>query len=151
MSLTNTILQTPPINSTGNRTVYNVTQADLQAGGAFTTVDIILDNFPAGAILTSSRIKHLTAVVGASVSASTARLFFGASASLTAVGSGALDVFAAPGTTDGTHSITSTTQVAGDTESPNQLVMRVTTTGANLSVVTAGAIEAVANVTEVGF
>ena len=151
MSLTNNLINKPQISSDGQHREYIVTQADLIAGGAFTTVDIILETFPAGAYLDESRIKHLVSVAGTSITAATARLYFGPSGGLTAVGSGALDVFQAPGTTDGTHSISSTTKIAGDVEDPNLLVMRVTTTGGNLSAVTAGKIEAVASLAQVGF
>ena len=114
MSLVNNLLSAPQISADQGRRTYHVKLADLQAGGAFTTVDIVLDNFPAGSVIEASRIKHLTSVAGTSFSAATARLFFGPAGSETALGSGALDVFAAPGTTDGTHSISQVTPIAGD-------------------------------------
>lgn len=152
MSLTNTLLTPPIVSSDGHRRKYIVNEMELQQGGAFTTVDIILETFPAGAIIESDRIKHLESVEGAGpITASTARLYFGKSGSLSALGAGALDVFAAPGSTDGTHSISGVTPVSGDVEDENLLVMRVTTTGGNLSGVTAGIIQAIVNVTNLTF
>lgn len=148
MSLTNSMIVGPLMNSNGVRPKYSVSLGDLIAGGAFATVDIILARFPAGAMLQRSRIKHEESVDGTAFSASTARLYFGKSGSLGALGAGALDVFAATGSTDGTHSITSTTQVAGDLEDENLLVMRVTSTGGNLEAATAGIISAVADVAD---
>lgn len=136
------------MNSRGVRPKYSVRLGDLIAGGAFTTMDVILARFPAGAMLQRSRIKHSESVAGTSFSAATARLYFGPSGGLNALGAGALDVFAATGSTDGTHSITSTTQVAGDLEDENLLVMRVTSTGGNLAAATAGIIDAVADVAD---
>ncbi len=138
MSLVNSAINPNAISSASQKAKWRVTTADIAAGGAFTTVDINLASLPAGAIHLASRIKHSAAVVGPSISASTARLYF----NTTALGSGALDIFAAPGTTDGTHLITSITNVAGSTAAANVVMMRVTSTGANLSVATAGAVDA---------
>ncbi len=139
MSLVNTNSQKGPLVSASFKDKYTVALADIVAGGAFTTVDINLDTLPAGAIHLASRIKHSAALVGPSISAGTARLYFNA----TALGSGALDIFQAPGTTEATHDITSVTPVAGSIASTgNILMMRVTSTGANLSVATAGSIDA---------
>lgn len=146
MSLVNSAVSAASITA-GQKRKYTVAVADLVAGGAFTTVDINLDTLPAGSVHLASRIKHTASVVGPSISASTARLYFNA----VALGAGALDVFAAPGTTDGTHSITSVTPVAGDTEATNVFMMRVTSTGANLSVATAGSIDAAIEYAVVGF
>lgn len=138
MSLVNTALPQYGVSAGGKRK-YTVALSDIVAGGAFTTVDINLDTLPPGAIHLASRIKHSASVAGPSISAATARLYFNA----VALGSGALDVFQAPGTTDGTHAITSVTPVAGSIASTgNVLMMRVTSTGANLSVATAGSIDA---------
>jgi hypothetical protein len=144
MSLTINALQPLGAISTSGypKRYYVVDYKDLQAGGAFTTVDIILDTFPPATDLVTSRIKHTTSVAGTSFSASTARIAYGASGALTLAGTGALDVFAAVGTTEGTHSINQTTIVPGDTEASNLLVMRVTSTGGNLSAATAGEIHA---------
>ena len=133
-----------PVSKSGHLVKrYTVTQADIIALGAFTTGDIILDVLPAGSVIITSRIKHSTSVAGAAgpISAATARLMFGA----TALGAGAIDVYAAVSTTDST-SVTGLTPVA----SPNalsattNLVMRVTQTGATtgLSDATAGSIDA---------
>lgn len=137
MSLTNPIINQPSISASQKRK-YTVTAADIAAGGAFTTVDITLDTLPAGSVLFANRIKHSVAVAGTGFSASTARLVFGT----TSLGAGALNVFQAPGTTDGTHSIAGTTPVAGDMEDATTLKMTVTSTGGNLSAATAGSIDA---------
>lgn len=151
MSLVNNLLNpVPTVSADQGERVYKVTAADLINGGAFTTVDIVLDNYPAGATLMTSRIRPLVAVTGTSITASTARLYFGKAGSETAVGSGAVDAFQTIGTVEGTNEIASTTPVAGDGWAANRLLMRVTTTGGNLSAVTTGSIEAAANVAEGG-
>ncbi len=139
MSLVTTVLDEGRVTqSIGNPRKYTVTTADLVAGGAFTTVDINLDNLPAGAVVLAARVKHSEAVVGASISASTARIYFNANA----LGAGTLDIFAAPGSTPATHYITDVTgNGAGKFDDVNVLMLRVTTTGANLSVITAGNVE----------
>jgi hypothetical protein len=148
MSLTNTALQ-KPITSTRLGRKYIVGQADIAAGGAFTTVDILLDTLPAGAIIEYDKIKHTVAVAGAAgpISAATARLKLVTRATspiTTQLGAGALNVFLAPGVLDGTSSITGVTAVAGDAEALNDLYMTVTETGATtgLSDVTAGEVHA---------
>lgn len=153
MSLVNNLLHPiQPVNAQQDHKVYQIKTDDLVAGGAFTTVDIVLENYPAGAMLRFSRIKPVQSIAGAGpITAATARLFFGKAGSEAAVGSGAVDAFAAVGTTEGTSDITSTTAVAGDGYNANRLIARITTTGGNLSGVTAGAIEAVADVAELGF
>lgn len=146
MSLINTLLAVPTVTDEtgGYLKKYTVSAAEIAKLGAFTTGDIILDVFPAGSIVMLDRIKHSVAVAGAAgpITASTARLMFGA----TALGAGALDVYAAIGTADATNAITGVTPVV----SPNalnattNLVMRITETGATtgLSDVTAGSIDA---------
>lgn len=146
MSLTVDLSPPPVANLYGNRKKYIVNAAMLVQGGAFTTMDIVLDTFPAGAIMLMNTIKHTTPVAGTSFSASTARLFWEVDGSLTALGAGALDVFAAVGTTDGTHSITGVTPLNGNVDGTSKLVMRVTTTGGNLAATTAGVIIAVVDV-----
>lgn len=148
MSLTLTPTLTPSINANGHKE-YVVTAAIIAQGGAFTTVDIVLDRLPPGAYVTADRIWHTTSVAGAAgpISASTARLKLvteAASPITTQLGSGALDVYAATGVLDGTSSITGVTAVAGDRENYTKLVMTVTQTGATtgLSDVTAGEIHA---------
>lgn len=148
MSLTNTLVA-KPITSTNRRREYVVDATEIARGAAFTTVDIVLDRLPPGAIIYSNRIWHTTAVAGATgpISASTARLKLvteAASPISTSLGAGALDVFAAPGVLDGTSSITGVTPVAGDKENYTKLVMTVTETGGTtgLSNVTAGEIHA---------
>lgn len=147
MSLTNSSLQpNGAVSQSGYpKRYYVVDYKDLQAGGAFGTVDIVLDTFPPGTDLVTSAIKHTVSVAGTSFSASTARLFYGAAGALTAAGTGALDAFAAPSGTEGTGNIHQTTIVPGDTELNNTLVMRVTSTGGNLSAATAGEIHAAAS------
>lgn len=143
MSLANFALNQPVSNAVaGNPRKFTATTADIVAGGAFTTVDVKW-NLPEGAVLNSARIKHSEAVAGATgpIMTSTARLFFNG----TALGSGTLDVFAAPGSTAGTHYITDITgNGAGKVDDVNVLLMRITETGATtgLSDVTAGSIDA---------
>lgn len=144
MSLVNNLSNVPTVTDEtgGYLKKYSVVLADLKLGGAFTTVDIVLDTFPAGSIIQFSRVKHSVAVAGTSFSASTARIYFGT----TAMGSGTLDVFAAPGTTDGTHAITDITGAISPSalDATTNLIMRVTSTGGNLSAATAGQIDAYA-------
>jgi hypothetical protein len=147
MSLVNSIKNkvTAISPAVGQHKKYTVTLADIQALGAFTTGDIILDVLPPGAIVLTSRIKHSVPIAGAAgpISAATARLMFGA----TALAAGAIDVYAATTTTDST-SITGLTNVisptALDGTSTTNLVMRITQTGATtgFSDVTAGSIDA---------
>lgn len=149
MSLTNTLVRDAIIN-TNRRKEYIVPFTEINDGGAFTTVDIVLEVFPAGFIHEASRIWHEVAVAGAAgpITAATARLKLVTAATSpvsTNLGAGALDVYAAPGVLDGTSSITSVTKVAGDLEATTSLIMTVTETGATtgLSDVTAGEIHAV--------
>ena len=137
MSLTNTVLSRPSTGVSYTRK-YTVGLQDLIAGGAFTTVDIKLDDLPSGAIVIASRVKHSASVAGTSFSASTARLKFNG----TSMGAGALDVFAAPGTTVGTHEVTNVTPVVGLVSGVTPVYMTVTSTGGNLSATTAGSIDA---------
>lgn len=140
MALTNTLIQAGPIiDKSSHRREYVITTADLAALGAFTTGTITLENLPAGAVVLAARWKHSAAVVGASVSASTARMVFNGNN----LGAGALDIFAAPGSTPATHYITDVTgNGAGKIDDVNALTMALTTTGANFSVVTAGEVHA---------
>ncbi len=139
MTLTPTL--TRPATSPYGKRMYTVGVNEIKQGGAFTSTVLTLESLPAGSVHLASRIKHTAALVGPSISAGTARLSFNG----TALGAGALDIFAAPGTTDGTHSITSITPVVGDAEAANPLVMTITSTGANLNVATAGEIVASIN------
>lgn len=124
----------------GNPREYVVDAAKIAEGGAFTTTDINLADLPAGAVVNATRVKHSESVTDGDVgtiSAATARVYFNANA----MGSGTLDVFAAPGSTPGTHYITDVTgSGAGKIDDVNVLMLRVTTTGANLSTVTTGKI-----------
>lgn len=109
MSLTNNLINKPTINAYG-RKIYKVKLADLVKGGAFTTVDILLDTFPGGTVFGSSNIKHTVAVAGTSFSAATARLKVvtaAASPITTYLTPSALDAFAAVGVLDGTSSVPS--------------------------------------------
>lgn len=145
MSLVNNIKGIPTISNAagGQRKKYTVSLADIQGLGAFTTGDVIIDVLPPGSIVTTSRIKHSASVAGAAgpISAATARLMFGA----TALGAGAIDVYAAPSTTDST-SVTGLTNVISPSAlgSNTNLVMRITQTGATTGFtdVTAGSIDA---------
>lgn len=83
----------------------------------------------------ASRLKHTTAV-GIATSLS-ARGYFNA----VDLGAGALDVFAAVGTTEGTHYITDVTPRLGLTSGTNALQVKFTNGGANMSTVTAGSID----------
>lgn len=134
MALTNTLIA-PPTTGTGYRRKYTVSASEIAALGAFTTGIVTLDTLPAGAIVTGARIKHSVAVnVATSLSA---RLYF-----VTDLGAGALDVFAAPGTTIGTHEITDVTPRVGLISGTNLLQMKFTNGGGNLSTVTAGSVDA---------
>lgn len=135
MALTNTLSAKPIVSPTAGRLKYTVSAAEMVALGAFTTGIINLDTLPAGAIVTSARIKHSTAV-GIATSLS-ARLYF-----TTDLGAGALDVFAAVGTTIGTHEITDVTPRVGLISGTNLLQMKFTNGGANMSTITAGSIDA---------
>lgn len=110
MSLTNSLINpTVSMNSYG-RKKYVVTKEDIAKGGAFTTVDILLDTFPAGTIFGTSAIKHTVAVAGAAgpITAATARLkvITGAASPITTyLTPSALDAFAAVGVLDGTSSV----------------------------------------------
>lgn len=135
MALTNTLIAPPTVSGTGFRKKYTVSAAEMAALGAFTTGIINLATLPAGTILRSARIKHSTAVnIATSLSA---RLYF-----TTDLGAGALDVFAAPGTTIGTHEITDVTPRVGLISGTNLLQMKFTNGGANLSTVTVGSVDA---------
>lgn len=142
MSLVNNLLNVPTVTDEtgGYLKKYTVGLSDLKKGGAFTTVDIILDVMPAGSVVLLSRVKDSTAVAGTSFSAATARLYFGA----TALGSGTLDVFDAVGTADGTDAITDITGAVSPSalDATTNLIMRVTSTGGNLSATTSGSIDA---------
>ncbi len=144
MSLINNLAAVPTVTDETGGFIpkYTVSAAEIAKLGAFTTGDIILDTFPAGSVVLMSRVKDSVAVAGTSFSAATARLYFGA----TALGSGTLNVFDAVGTADGTDAITDITGAV----SPNaltaetNLIMRITSTGGNLSAATAGSIDAYA-------
>lgn len=134
MALTLPLATTPGVNIYGSRLKYTVSAAQMAALGAFTTGTITLDNLPAGVILWSARIKHSTAVnIATSLSA---RLYMG-----TDLGAGALDVFAAVGTTVGTHEITDVTPRVGLISGTNALLLKFTNGGGNMSTITAGSID----------
>lgn len=140
MALTNTLIATPSVSATSGRLKYTVSAAEMAALGAFTTGIITLDTLPAGAVVTMARIKHSTAVnIATSLSA---RLYF-----TTDLGSGALDVFAAVGTTIGTHEITDVTPRVGLISGTNLLQMKFTNGGGNLSTITVGSVDCWINYT----
>lgn len=135
MALTNTLIATPSVSGSGNRRKYTVSAAEMAALGAFTTGIITLATLPAGTVLNMARIKHSTAVnIATSLSA---RLYF-----TTDLGAGALDVFAAVGTTVGTHEIIDVTPRVGLISGTNLLQMKFTNGGANMSTITVGSIDA---------
>lgn len=121
-------------------TKYTVPLADLKGIGAATSGTIILDTLPAGTIVTHVLMKPTTALAGPSVTAATARVV------TTAVGSGtavlnfgtAYDVFQATGA--GVRDFDGASQFIGTTADA-ELRLKVTSTGANLSVLTAGQID----------
>lgn len=134
MALTNTLQAKPAGDQYGSGLKYTISAAEIAALGAFTTGDIILATLPAGTILTLARIKHSVAVnIATSLSA---RLYF-----TTDLGGAALDVFAAPGTTLDTHEKTDVTPRKGLISGTNNLLIKFTNGGANLSTVTAGSID----------
>lgn len=134
MALINPLIATPKVNQSGTRTQYTISAAEMAALGAFTTGQITLATLPAGVILNWARLKHSVAVnIATSLSA---RLYFN-----TDLGSGALDVFAAPGTTVGTHEITDVTPRVGLISGTNALLLKFTNGGANMSTITAGSID----------
>ncbi len=112
---------------------YNITLADLQALGAATSGVITLVTLPAGSILSDVLVKHKTALAGPSLSAATARA--------TTAGKNwgtAYDVFqAASGTAFDYDDESQVVSFTTDTD----LRLSVTTTGANLSALTAGEID----------
>lgn len=134
MALINPLVAKPSYSGIGNRLKYTVSAAEMAALGAFTTGQITLATLPAGTILNRARIKHSTAVnIATSLSA---RLYF-----TTDLGSGALDVFAAVGTTVGTHEITDVTPRVGLISGTNDLLLKFTNGGGNMSTITAGSID----------
>lgn len=113
---------------------YTVTAAQIAAIGAATSGNVYIDTVPAGSLVGPVFWKHNTAVVGASVSAATARV----TTTNNNYGSGALDVFAAPSATGYILDVTPKMESYGAATVIN---LAMTTTGANASVVTAGSID----------
>lgn len=118
---------------------FTVTQADIAALGAFLTGDVILEKLPARALILRTFVKHSTSVAGPSIATCTAQV-------TTATGNrgGALDVFAAPSATayDVFLNITATAKEANITGT-TPVLLHFITTGANLSVATAGQVDVV--------
>lgn len=112
---------------------FSVTTAQLAAIGAATSGDILLTTLPAKSAVLTTLVKHSEAVVGASVSASTARVI----TANTNYGT-AFNIFQAPGATVSDFYATPKIENYATTTALN---LHVTTTGANLSVVTAGAVD----------
>ncbi len=123
----------------GNGNVYSVTLADLIAIGAATSGNIILDNLPAGAIVTLGRVKHTQAVAGAGpVTAATVRI----ATANNSYGSAAFNIFQAVGdTTMQNFGTTTVTPVAENWAAVTPIYATVTLTGGNASDLTAGAFK----------
>ncbi len=129
----------------GQAVRYDISTSDLVALGAFTTGKIQLDVIPAGAVMQVGRVKHSQAVVGPSISAATVRVVTAASTDTTSIvnsfGSAALDIFQAVSdtamTTFGTTTVTPVSEAFGGT---SVLQASFVFTGANASVITAGAL-----------
>ena len=123
----------------GQGAVYNITLADLQAIGATTSGNIILDNLPAGAIVHLGKIKHSVALVGAGpVTAATVRV----ATANNNYGAAAFDVFQA--VSDTARQIfgpAATTPVAENENAVTPIYATVTLTGGNASGLTAGRIQ----------
>lgn len=137
MALTNSLaIGGVGIDLYGTCKKYTINLADIVALGAFTTGTINLDTLPAGAVVQAWRIKHSQAVAGPSISAATAQVVtpnnsFGA----------AFDVFQAVSTTAlQTGSNAATITPAENFAATTNLQLALTSTGANLSVATAGKI-----------
>ncbi len=122
-----------------------VSLADLQGLGAFTTGDLIIHTCNPGQVTLWTLVKHRVAIAGTGpISAATARVFSQPlsstqSASVTNTYGTAFDVYQAVADTtfdfDGTHPAV---EAMG---AQSQLILRVTTTGGNLSAITAGTID----------
>jgi hypothetical protein len=115
---------------------YTVKLADIVALGAFTSGDVTLTNLPANSVVLFSLVKHSTAVAGPSISAATAQLITGNNSFGTA-----FNVFQAVSTSarDQFINVTATSKENFAVVTP--LMLHLTSTGANLSAVTAGQID----------
>ena len=118
----------PSISTGYPRKKYVVDFTALKRAGAVSTVDVILDAPPAGSDYVRSRIKHTVALAGTALTTATARLQWVNTAGTNNLGTGALTVSGAPGTTDGTHSISDITSIVGDYDDAQSIRMTVTTT-----------------------
>ena len=115
---------------------YSITLADLVALGAATSGTITLEAaLPAGSVITNTLVKPTTALAGPSLSAATARV---TTTSPTKTFGTAYDVFQAVG--DTVHSYDGASQFTGIAATP-ALLLSMTSTGANFSALTAGAID----------
>jgi hypothetical protein len=124
---------------------YRIGLSDLVGLGAFTTGDLILHTCEPGQVTLWTLVKHRTAIAGAGpVTAATARVLSeplnsAANAAATNTYGTAFDVFQAVSDTafdfDGTHPAV---EAMG---AQSQIILRVTTTGGNLSALTAGVID----------
>lgn len=123
----------------GQGMVYNVSLADLIGIGANTSGDIILDNLPAGAIVTLGRVKHTQAVVGAGpVTAATVRI----ATANNSYGSAAFNIFqAVADATMQNFGTVTVTPVAENWAAVTPIYATVTLTGGNASGLTAGAFK----------
>lgn len=113
---------------------FTVTKAQIVALGAATSGNVTIATLPAKAVILNTTLKHTVAVAGPSVSAATARI--------TTAGHNygtAFDVFQAVGNT-----VLDFDEAANSENFAAVTPVRVsfTSTGANLSVVTAGSVDA---------
>lgn len=106
---TSNLINIPSVSQTGFRKKYSITLADITknvAAGSTTTGDVVLEQFPAGTMITSIRWKHNTALAsGVGSSTFNCRPFFPAGG--TGLGAGVLTLMTtgttvAVGTTEAT-------------------------------------------------
>jgi hypothetical protein len=125
---------------------YNILLSDIAGLGAVLQGNLLIDTLPAGSVIQYIRIKHTTSVAGPAITACTAQV----ATSNVAYGT-AFDVFQAVSNTAFatvvTPSVASPFQILGVASPPVEnfatttpLYLVLVTTGANLSVATAGAI-----------
>ena len=115
------------------RTKYTLSLADLVAGGAVLTFDFPLDILPPGVVIYSSMVKASTALVGAATSVAQPKL-------VTTLFGTSTDVKTTTGAINNTAA-------SGSLATTNALLLTVTNTTNNLSVLTAGSIDLIINYT----
>lgn len=112
---------------------FTVPTASLVAIGAATSGNVLLANLPAKAVVLATTVKHSAAIVGPSISAATARVTTANNNYGTA-----FDVFQAPSATALDFYATPKSENFAAVTPVN---LAVVLTGANASVITAGAID----------